>query len=775
MISNQQMKQQVQKLIAEMTLEEKAAQVGSYWVYDLQTNNELDPHKMDARLGLGIGQISRNAGASTQRPLEAAKSANKIQKYLKEKTRLGIPAIIHEECCSGLMSAGSTIFPQVIGLASTFQPEFAGVMTAMIRRQTRAIGSHQGLAPVLDVGRDPRWGRIEETFGEDPLLVSRFGVEYIRGLQSDDLSAGVMATAKHFVGHSFSQGGLNCGPVHMGKQEMWDIFLAPFQAAIEDAGLASVMNAYPELDGEVVAASRRILTDLLRDTLGFDGLVVSDYEAIDMIHNYHHMAASKREAAIRAITAGIDVEMPAVSCYGEPLIQAVKDGELSLETLELSVSRHLQKKFELGLFENPFVDEGSVLSVYETPENRKLAYDLACESMVLLKNDGCLPISKSIKNLAVIGPNADTIRCMAGDYSYTATAGLLAFLKQPGTVFETMTPEVADDPTVRVVSVLEGIREMASAGTSVKYAAGCSILGDDESGMDEAVKLTSAADKVVLVVGGQSGLTPKCSTGEFRDATDLGLPGVQAKLVEKILATGKPVVIVLIHGRPVAAPKLFEKAGAVLEAWVPGEEGGRAVAAALFGDVNPGGKLPVSIPRSAGQVQVYYNHKPSGMRSNIYGDYYNEPVRPLFPFGHGLSYTSFEYTDLAVSAAEVKAGGQVTIACTVKNTGAVTGTEVVQLYCRDEYASVPRPVKELKGFARIKLQAGESRRVEFHLPVDIMAFYNLDLKLSLEPGDVEVMLGSSSDDIRLTGSFKIAGEKPVELKKRVYLCPVEIK
>ena len=775
MISSKQIKQQVQKLIAGMTLEEKAAQVGSYWVYELQTNNALDPQKMAARLGSGIGQISRNAGASTQRPLEAARSANKIQKYLKENTRLGIPAIIHEECCSGLMSAGSTIFPQVIGLASTFQPELAGRMTDMIRKQTRAIGSHQGLAPVLDVGRDPRWGRIEETFGEDPLLVSRFGVEYIRGLQSDDLSAGVMATAKHFVGHSFSQGGLNCGPVHMGKQELWDIFLAPFQAAIEDASLASVMNAYPELDGEVVAASRRILTDLLRDTLGFDGLVVSDYEAIDMIHNYHRMAQSKREAAIKAIRAGIDVEMPAVSCYGEPLIQAVKDGELPLETLELSVSRHLQKKFELGLFENPYVDEGSVLSVYETPENRRLAYELACESMVLLKNDGCLPIEKSIHRLAVIGPNAASVRCMAGDYSYTATAGLLAFLKQPGTVFETMSSEVADDPTVQVVSVLEGIKQHASAGTVIQYAAGCGILGDDESGMEEAIKVASAADQVVLVLGGQSGLTLNCTTGEFRDATDLGLPGMQTRLAEKILATGKPVVIVLIDGRPVAMPELVEKAGAVLEAWVPGEEGGMAVAAALFGDVNPGGKLPLSIPRSAGQVQVYYNHKPSGMRSNIFGDYYNEPVRPLFFFGHGLSYTTFEYSDLSVSAAEAKTGEQLTIACTVKNSGPVAGTEVVQLYCRDMYASVPRPVKELKGFARVKLQPGESRRVEFHLPVDMLAFYNLDLKLSLEPGDVEIMLGSSSEDIRLTGGFKITGAAPVELKKRVYICPVEIK
>ena len=768
-------KQRVTKLLAQLTLDEKLAQIGSYWMYDLQTNGELDQKKINDKLKHGIGQITRVAGASTLDPVSAAKAANQLQKFLVENTQHAIPAIVHEECCSGAMILGGTMFPQMLGLASTFQPELAQIMTVAIRKQLRAIGAQQGLAPVLDVSRDSRWGRVEETFGEDPTLVSHFGMAYIKGLQSENLKDGVLATGKHFVGHSQSQGGLNCGPVHLGMRDVYDIFLMPFQAAIRDAKLASMMNAYPELDGEVVAASHRILTDLLRGELGFDGIVVSDYEAVLMIHNFHNLAADKSIAGSLALTAGIDVELPTIACYGDALRAALEAGDLNLEVLDLSVSRHLQKKIELGLFENPYVDEGRVLEVFETPENRKLAREIATQSMVLLKNDGLLPLNKAIGVLAVIGPNADNGRSQLGDYSYAATLQLMKFQAPEGSNFVNVDAEKIAQHDVEVVTVLEGIKEIVSSGTKILYAKGCENLGGDTSGFEEAINTAKQADAVILVLGDSSGLVPSCTTGETRDSADLKLPGVQEELVKAIIATGKPVVVVLVNGRPYAIPWLSENANAILEAWLPGEEGGPAVADILFGEENPGGKLPISFPRSVGQVPIFYNSKPSGMRSNWYVDYVSEKVTPLYSFGHGLSYTKFEYSEMSLDQNQVKAGEVVNISLKVRNVGEVAGDEVIQLYIRDEYASMPRPVKELKGYQRINLMPNEEQMLTFHLPVDQLAFYDADLKLCVEGGRIIVMVGSSSEDIRLHGEFEIAGGKKTFVKDRVFVCPVSIR
>jgi len=691
-----------------------------------------------------------------------------------EKTRLGIPAIIHEECCLGAMVLGGTMYPQMLGLASTFQPELAEMMTKAIRKQLLAIGARQGLAPVLDVARDPRWGRVEETFGEDPTLVSHFGMAYIKGLQTDDLAKGVMATGKHFIGHSFSQGGLNCAPVHVGMREVYDVYLAPFQAAIRDAGLASIMNSYPELDGEVVAASRPILTDLLRGQLGFDGVVVSDYEAIIMIHNFHKVAPDMTRAAVMALNAGIDVELPNTACYGEPLKSALKNGDINLELVDISVCRHLKKKFELGLFENPYVDEGRVLEVFETSDQRELARDIARKSMVLLKNNGLLPLPKTIKTLAVIGPNADDGRNQLGDYSYLAMRQSMQLKAPENSAFLDMETDKLAKYDVKVTTVLEGIQSAVSTETKVLYAKGCDTLSNDTSGFDEAVSLAKRADAIVLVLGDHSGLMPDCTTGETRDSADLKLPGVQEDLTKAILATGKPVAAVLINGRPSAFPWLAEHANAILEAWLPGEEGGSAIADILFGDVNPGGKLPITFPRSVGQVPIFYNAKPSGMKSYWYVDYVSEKVTPLYPFGHGLSYTSFEYSDLSVKRKQATTGESVDISLKVGNIGKVAGDEVIQLYICDEFASTPRPVKELKGYQRITLNPNEIRTVTFHLPVDQLAFYDKDLNLIVEAGKIDVMLGSSSEDIRLRGEFEIVGEKRMAVKERLFVCPVSI-
>ncbi|HMB23822.1 MAG: glycoside hydrolase family 3 N-terminal domain-containing protein, partial [Chloroflexota bacterium] len=745
--------QRASELLGQMTLDEKLAQIGSYYIYDLQTKGDLDQQKVAEKLKHGIGQITRVAGASTLDPQSIAKAANTIQRFLVEHTRLGIPAIVHEECCSGAMVLGGSMYPQMLGLAGTFQPELAERMTEVIRKQLRAIGAHQGLAPVLDVARDPRWGRIEETFGEDPTLVSHFGMAYIRGLQSHDLSEGVMATGKHFIGHSLSQGGLNCGPVHIGPRELWDVFMAPFQVAIRDAKLATIMNSYPELDGEVVAASRRILTDLLRNTLGFDGLVVSDYEAINMIHTFHNMAPDKQTAAGLALNAGIDVELPTTVYYGEPLRLALEAGEISLDLIDTAVCRHIEKKIELGLFENPYVNEERVYEVFETPEQRGLARELARKSMVLLKNDGLLPLKKSIKTLAVIGPNAHDRRNLLGGYSYAAMSNLMEFTKPENSSFVEVDTAVLEEYGVKVVTALAGIRGAVSSDTKVLYAKGCDNLESDRSGFGEAVKVAEQADAVVLVLGDRSGMIPSCTTGETRDSVDLRLPGVQEELAKAVLATGKPVAVVLVNGRPFAIPWLDEAANAIVEAWLPGEEGGSAIADVLFGDVNPGGKLPVTIPRHVGQVPIFYNYKPSGMRSNWYVDYVSEKVTPLYPFGYGLSFTSFEYSDLSLSKLYAEEGETIDISFKIANSGPVAGDEVVQFYIRDEFASTPRPVKELKGYVRLTLQPKEARTVTFHLPVNQLAFYDEDLKLVLESGKIDVMVGSSSEDIRLRGRF----------------------
>ncbi|HVP21636.1 MAG TPA: glycoside hydrolase family 3 N-terminal domain-containing protein [Anaerolineaceae bacterium] len=765
----------VASLLAQMTLDEKLAQIYSYWMFDLlDANHQLAPEKIKDLLSNGIGQITRAGGGSAFDPLSSAKAVNMIQRYLTTETRLGIPAIVHEECCCGYMALGATVFPQMLGMASSFQPELAQQMANVIRAQMRRVGAHQGLGPVLDVGRDARWGRIEETFGEDPTLISQFGAAYIRGLQGESLTeGGVMATGKHFIGHSLTQAGQNCAPVHLGKRELWDIYLAPFQAAIRDAGLHSIMNSYPEIDGEVVAASRPILTGLLRSQLGFEGLIVSDYEAILMLESYHRVAADKSSAAAMALNAGIEVELPAPACYREGLTEALENGRVNLEAIDAAVSRHLQKKFELGLFENPYVDEGRVLEVFDTPEQRKLAHQIARQSMVLLTNNGTLPLPKTLSKLAVIGPNADEWRNLLGDYTYTAMREYMLSIAPPESALKGIDPSVINSHAVKVPTILESIREAVPA-TQVLYARGCDILGKDRSGFESAVLAANEADAVVLVLGDRSGLVPDCSTGETRDSVDLRLPGAQNELATAVLDIGKPVVIILINGRPLAIPELAERASAILEAWLPGEAGGPAVAEILFGYANPGGKLPLTFPRHVGQLPIFYNQKPSGGKSYWYTDYVSEVSSPLFPFGHGLSYTAFDYTKFSISCNECRAGETVDVQVVVENTGQLDGDEVVQLYVCDEHACVPRPVKELKGFVRLELQPGENRKVIFHLPVNQLAFYDQDMNLVVESGFIKVMVGSSSTDIRCEGGFGITGDQKTPVADRVFVCPVDI-
>jgi beta-glucosidase len=753
--------ERTEQLLAEMTLEEKVAQLGSFWIYEIQAEDQsLSPQKMDARMRHGVGQVTRLAGGSVLAPTEMAETANQIQRYVIEKTRLGIPAMIHDECCSGMLARNATNFPQIIGLSSTWTPDLAQSMTEAIRTQMRAVGIHQGLAPVLDIARDPRWGRIEETFGEDPYLTSCMGVAYVRGLQGDDLAQGVVATGKHFVGYSAPEGGLNWAPAHIMPRELREVYLRPFEAVVRKAGLASMMNAYQELDGVPCVASKELLTEILRNQWGFDGIVVSDYMAINQLSNYHQMAKDQAQAALLSLEAGMDVELPNTVCYGQPLIDAVEAGELPIALVDQAVRRVLTMKFRIGVFENPYVAPEKAQAVFGAPDHRRLAHAIARKSMTLLKNEGdLLPLSKSLKSIAVIGPNADDKRNLLGDYAYPAHIESLITFKDLG-FSEHPLPDAIRfiDDYDKMKSVLDAIHDAVSPDTEVIYEKGCAVLDPSTEGIAAAVEAAKKAEVAIVVVGDKSGLVPDCSTGEFRDRATLGLPGVQQELVEAIHATGTPVIVVLVNGRPFALPWIADNVPALLEAWLPGDEGAQAIADVLFGDVNPGGKLPVTVVRSAGQTPLFYNHRPSGARSFLYGPYVDESNQPLFPFGFGLSYTSFKIGNLHVTPDSVDPSGELTVSVDVTNTGEMAGDEVVQIYTRTDGASVTRPVKELRAFKRVELAPGETKTVVFTVPVAQMNYYNLDMRRVVEPAALTVMAGSSSQDIAETATVTIAGE-----------------
>lgn len=806
---NRPISERIEDLLARMTLEEKVAQLGSAWIYEIADGVELNLERARSRMVHGIGQITRTAGASQGTPDQVAALNNSLQRFLLEETRLGIPAIVHEESCAGFMARGATCFPQIIGAASTWNPELIEEMATVIRRQIQATGGHQTLAPVLDIAREPRWGRMEETFGEDVYLTTVLGMRYIRGLQGkgpdNQLRPGcLIATGKHFAGYGAPEGGFNWAPAHLGERELREVYLPPFEAAVKEAGLESIMNGYHELDGVPCAANRRLLTDILRDEWGFEGTVVADYVAVTMLMAYHHVAVDLADAGIQALAAGLDVELPTTEAFGQPLLDAIHAGRIDTALIDIAVRRILRQKFALGLFENPFVEPEDAPRFFDTPSDRALARTIAQQSCVLLKNEGnLLPLKKDLASIAVIGPNAHSLRNLAGDYHYPSHIEISQMLlMMQGGDASSLTPDLPEgvDPMeaeailyrerfTPFVSVLDGIRAKVSPTTQVIYAKGCEVAGPpvislaqgfgatfagqgdpnvlspgsdtaepseaEMAGFAEAVEAARQADVAIVAVGDKSGLVDDCTSGEFRDRASLKLPGVQEELVKAVVATGTPTVVVLINGRPPAISWLDKHVPAILEAWLPAEEGGNAIADILFGDVNPSGRLPVSMPRSEGQIPVYYSHKPSGGRSQPSGHYRELSARPLYPFGHGLSYTSFAYDDLSIEPAVIPLDGTVTVTCRVSNTGDRAGDEVVQLYVHDVLASVTRPVKELRGFRRVHLEPGETKSVRFQIAADQMAFYNRAMQRVVEPGVIEVMVGASSEDIRLHGQFEI--------------------
>jgi beta-xylosidase len=718
----------VKDLLGRMTLEEKAAQTVSTFLdrkpyLDLQGNYLMEQVK--PALKNGTGEITRPG--VTRDPHATAVACNLLQKFLVEETRLGIPAIIHEESLHGLMCKGATSFPQAIALASTWNPALVEKVFSAAAAEGRARGAHQVLTPVLGVARDPRWGRTQETYGEDPYLASRFAVACVKGFQGEGPTFDhrhVISTVKHFAVHSQPQGGQNIGPCNYSLRTIYEFFLPPFRAALTEAKAQAVMAAYSEIDGTPCHANRWLLQKVLREEFGFQGIVVSDYLGVPFLQEVHHVAANKQQAAKKAIEAGVDVELPYPDCY-TTLAEQVRTGTLAEATLDRAVGRVLRLKFLLGLFENPYVDPEEAVKVSSDPAHAQLAAQAARQAITLLKNQGALlPLDPAkIGTLAVIGPNA--AECHLGDY--------------------------AGEPP-HTVSILEGIRQKAGSKFKVEYAEGCQIIVEDK-GPDgkmrkhvpdpadsrrkiaEAAAVARRADVVLLVVGGN-----ELTCNEAVDRDSLEMFGPQDDLVKAVAAVGKPTIVFLINGRPLAIHDIAENVPAILEGWFLGQDTGNAVADVIFGDDNPAGKLPITFPRSVGEVPDFYNYKPSAHRRG----YLLVPHGPLFPFGHGLSYTTFEYGNLQLAPSSIRPEGQTTVSVDVKNTGGRAGGEVVQLYIRDEVSSVTRPVKELKGFERIHLEPGETRTVKFKLTPAELRFLNEDMKWVVEPGDFKIMVGTSS-------------------------------
>ncbi len=735
----------VRELHARMTLDEKLAQIVGFWqdeagdvVAPLQGAIHHDGGLAEASAN-GIGHVTRVYGTSPHAPAERAAWLWEFQRELVKRTRLGIPALIHEECLTGFAAWKAATFPTPLAWGAAFDPDGVEEMGALIGESMRSVGVHQGLAPVLDVVRDPRWGRVDECIGEDPYAVGVIGSAFIRGLQSQ----GVHATVKHFAGYSASRAGRNFGPVSAGPRETADVLLLPFEMAVKDAKVRSVMHSYAEVDGIPAAANAELLTTLLRDRWGFDGVVVADYFGVAFLHLLHEVASDLGDAARQALTAGVDIELPTGDAYVGPLRKALADGTVDEALVDRAVLRALAQKEELGLLDETFDDDPPTEIDLDTPAHRAVARRLAEESIILLTNDGILPLAGKGKapSIAAIGPNADRVNSVFGCYSFANHV----LVNRPGV-----------ELGIEVATIAEALD--AEFASTVTVSPGCEVNSDDESGIADAVAAASAADVAVVVVGDHAGLFGRGTVGEGCDTDDLELPGVQRTLVEAVLDTGTPTVLVVVSGRPYAIGWALERCSAVVQAFFPGEEAAGAIAGVLSGRVNPSGRLPVTIPRSVGAQPYTY------LRPNLGNDSDVTSLSnvPAAHFGFGLSYTDFVYSDLTV-AASTPTDGYVDASVTVRNAGDRAGDTVVQLYGRLRYVSIPRPVAQLVGFTRVSLEPGAETTVRFRVPTTRVAFSNRALDRVVEPGPLEIWVGDSANrsveaSTTLEGATHVIGE-----------------
>ncbi|MEU6223953.1 glycoside hydrolase family 3 N-terminal domain-containing protein [Streptomyces sp. NPDC047042] len=755
----------VADLLSRMTLEEKAAQLYGVWVGASADGRDVAPHQHDMTadyewdelITRGLGQLTRPFGTAPVDPALGAQALARAQRRIADAGRFGIPALAHEECLAGFTAWRATAYPVPLAWGATFHPELVEEMAARIGHDLASVGVHQGLAPVLDVVRDARWGRVEETIGEDPYLVGTIGSAYVRGLES----AGIVATLKHFAGYASSAGARNLAPVRAGVREFADVTLPPFEMALREGGARSVMAAYNETDGVPASADARLLTQLLREDWGFTGTVVSDYFGIGFLESLHRVAGTPAEAAQVALAAGIDVELPSIRSYGDALVAAVRAGDVPESLVDRAAHRVLTQKCELGLLDEDWRPEpdGGPIDL-DSAGNRALARRLAEESVVLLDNpDGLLPLAPDTR-IAVVGPRATDALAMLGCYSF------------PSHVLPSH-PEIPVG--VEIPTLLDSLRaELPDA--KVTFAQGCDTSEPGTEGFEEAVARTAEADVCVAVLGDRAGLFGGGTSGEGCDVAELQLPGVQAELLDALVSTGVPVVLVLLTGRPYALGRWRGRLAAVVQAFFPGEEGGPAVAGVLSGRVTPSGRLPVSVPRERGGQPWTYLQPPLGLAGGVS----NLDPTPLYPFGHGLSYTSFVWEDFAGErgeggdTAEIGTDGSYDVSVTVRNTGERAGAEVVQLYLHDPVASVTRPDVRLIGYQRLELAPGAARRVTFRFHAELSAFTDREGRRIVEPGVLELRLGASSADVRHTARVRIVGEVRELGTDRRLRCETEV-
>ncbi|MCW4385201.1 glycoside hydrolase family 3 C-terminal domain-containing protein [Salinibacterium sp. SYSU T00001] len=746
--------ERVEALLREMTLEEKLAQLYGVWVGASDEGGEVAPHQhemsdevdLDELLPRGLGQLTRPFGTAPVDPALGALSLQRTQERIVSASRLGIPAIAHEECLAGFAAWGATAYPVPLSWGATFDPDLVHRMARRIGEDMRSVGVHQGLAPVLDVVRDARWGRVEETIGEDPHLVGTIATSYVQGLES----AGIVATLKHFVGYSASRAGRNLAPVSIGPRELADVLLPPFEMAIRESGVRSVMNAYTDLDGIPSAADSRLLTELLRDTWGFEGTVVADYFAIGFLATLHGHAEDWADAAAAALHAGIDVELPTVKTFGAPLVEAIRASRVPEELVDRALRRVLLQKLELGMLDDDWSPEPPALRDVDTSEpsgvrgridldreeNRALARDLAERAVVLLRNDGVLPLQRP-RRIAVLGPNADDPYAVLGCYSFPSHVGVRH-------------PEVPLG--LELPTLLDSLRAEFPE-SEIEHHLGTSVDGGEREGILDAVEAARQADAVVLALGDRAGLFGRGTSGEGCDAPTLELPGAQQALLDAVIASGTPTVVTLLAGRPYALGAAATTASAIVQTFFAGEEGTPAIAGVLSGRVNPSGRLPVSVPAHPGAQPSTYLASPLARSSGVS----NIDPTPAYCFGHGLSYTSFEWGELEASAAVMSTEGEVAVSITVTNTGERAGAEVVQLYLHDPVASVVRPVQRLIGYARLELEAGGRARVTFTVHADLTSFTGPNGMRIVEPGAIELGFGRSSGDLPLIQRMTVTG------------------
>ena len=750
----------------------------------------------------GIGHVGAFTTADNVEKI--AQYVYELQHFLTQDTELGIPALIHCEACAGAQFTEADVFPSAVAQASTFDTDLISKMAEVIRQQMYHVGFRQALSPVVDIARDPRWGRTTETYGEDPTLTAAMASAFTKGLQTDDLSKGVLCTAKHYVGHGITEGGLNMGRSLVTERDLREIHCKPFQAAITEAGLGSVMSSYCCLNGEPVSGSRRLLTDLLREEMGFEGIVVSDYIALDRLIDPFRVAADYQEAGIRAVNAGLDVEYPRPKAYTYSLKKAVEEGRISMELIDRIVKRILMLKFRLGLFEDPYPHLEELKHSLHQSASMQLNEEMALESFILLKNEHhTLPLSREEKKIAVIGPHADLLRSYFGTFSYPATIDMTMAREEDGQVFEEPGLIIYDieqkyvgqvrDPSPRLERRLQ--KEFPQSRTlrraleeylpdsQILYARGINAAGNDVGGVEEALNIASQADVIILTLGGKNGWGITSTVGEGVDSTSIDLPGEQEAFARKVYALNKKTVVLHFDGRPLSNEYVASHFDAIMEVWQPGLMGGQALCKVLFGEYSPAGRLPVTAARNAGQLPVYYalprgsgyraaGH--TGMIRNKNG-YINDTAFPLYDFGYGLSYTTFAYSDFKAQAQEIAPDGTIRVCLNIKNTGDREGDEVVQLYVSDDVSSMVRPERELAGFCRVHLQPGEEKTVCFDMKASQLAFLDEQMNWVVEEGTYTLMAGASCEDIRQSLKIRVTSTAQTDCRTRGFYAKAAVR